>query len=626
MVLFDNRVAISIDAVDNFSRVFRRAGKTMSAFSRNAIAMGAVGGGIALGFKKAITASMDFETAFTGVRKTVDLTEAGFADLEQRFKNITKTTPVTFVELSRIGEIAGQLGVEGVNNLEKFTKTIADISVTTNLTAESAATSFARLSNIMGEPLDNIDRMGSAVVGLGNNFATTEQEIVDMSLRLAGAGKTVGLSTPEILGMSAALSALGIRSELGGSAVSRTMIKIAKAVSNGGMTINELAKKTGMTGDELNAEFNSMQSDVRNFAEVSGMSVEDFSKAWKEKPVDAMGAVIMGLKDVSESGGNTFGILEDLDLKSIRITDTMLRLANSEDGLSSAVDLSNKAWEENVALTEEADKRYDTFQSQVDIVKNKFALLGDEIGDRLIPILKDYLIPAIDKLISFWNNLSPTTQNIIIMFAGVTSAVMLLAAAIGILVLVSSPLLLVLLGIAVIITALILLWKHWDAVILAGTKKMLWAAGVMDKTWELVKDGFEIAWTGIKNIFFTVWNAIISGYEWGINLIIKGINKLISGYNNLPFTRDISFVAKMDFSGAKKEITDIGDLMANQKQARAFRAEQFAIVADKLYEGIAEKQRLAAEEKNITVINIENLQATDAESVAETLEDVINLK
>jgi len=379
-------VAISINAIDKFSTTFKAAslgiGAVGAAMKITAVAIVATGAALAgIGLASLKTAA-EFETAFTGVRKTVELSEKQFEDLENKFKDLSKTTPITFVELSRIGEIAGQLGVKGVDNISKFTNTIAAISVTTNLTAEEAATSFARIANVMGEPIDNVDKMGSAIVDLGNNFATSEQEIVNMTMRIMGAGKTVGLTTQEVFGMSASLSALGIRSEMGGSAISRAMITMAKSVAEG--------------GDKL-----------ESYAQVSGMTVDEFSESWKTKPVEAMSKVIMGLKGITDSGGNTFGVLEDLDLKSIRITDTMLRLTGSQNGVTDAVNMSKTAWEENNALTEEAEKRYDTYDSKVQMLKNTFATFKADVGDTFMPIMKNLVILFTDKVLPALEPLIP---------------------------------------------------------------------------------------------------------------------------------------------------------------------------------------------------------------------------
>ena len=67
---------------------------------------------------------------------------------------------------------------------------------------------------------EDFDRLGATIVDLGNNLATTEKEIVDMSMRIAGAGAQVGMTEAEIMSFSGALSSVGIEAEAGGSAFS----------------------------------------------------------------------------------------------------------------------------------------------------------------------------------------------------------------------------------------------------------------------------------------------------------------------------------------------------------------------------------------------------------------------
>jgi TP901 family phage tail tape measure protein len=398
-----NSVVFYITAKDQFTSTISKANAGLNSFKTQAIAAGVAGYGLAKAFQNAVDTSISFESAFAGVRKTSDLTEKEFADLENRFKEITKVTPVTFEELSKIGEISGQLGVKGVDNLEKFTKVIADIAVTTNLTSESAATSFARIFNVMQEPLDNVDKMGAAIVDLGNNFATTEAEITVFAERMAGAGKIVGLSTADILGISTALSSVGVEAEAGGTAMQKTFLQIHQSV---------------LTGNK----------DLAQFAQVAGMSVDDFSYEWKTNAARAFTSFVSGLQ---QSGDSAIQILDDLGISEVRTTRALLSLANAGDILDSAITTSNKAWNENSALTEEANKRYETTASKIQMLKNDFRLLSEEIGNQLAPILTDTLIPALKNTIDWFRGLPEGVQDGIVVFGLVTAGVLLLTGAIA---------------------------------------------------------------------------------------------------------------------------------------------------------------------------------------------------
>lgn len=354
-------IEVLINAVDNASKQFDKIGRGIKGIGDSAqkaapglIAIGTVGvAGLGFGVKTAV----EFESTFAGVRKTVDATEEEFAKLADNFRKLALQTPITTTQLNKIGELAGQLGVRGVDNLTKFTKTIADISVTTNLVEEEAATAFARIANIMQEPIDNVDRMGSVVVDLGNNFATTEREITEFATRIAGAGKIAGLSTRDIFGIGTALSSVGVEAEAGGTAVQKVLIGINTSV---------------VTADEK----------LSVFAKTAGMSAKEFQQAWKTAPSQAFTRFVEGL---GSAGDNAITILSDLGLEDQRLIRAFLSLSNAGDLLSKTVGVSNNAWEENTALTEEANKRYKTTASQFQILKNSLVDVGITLGEQLLP-------------------------------------------------------------------------------------------------------------------------------------------------------------------------------------------------------------------------------------------------
>ena len=602
-------VSIVVNAVDKFSRVFTSAQMQMKGLTGTIakhqgafLAAGAAitGIGIATGFamSKMVKQAISFEDAFIGVKKTVELSEEEFKKLEKRFKDMAKTIPMTFEELSKIGEIAGQLGVTGVDNLAEFTKTIAAISVTTNMTAEQAATDFARIANVMGVPINEVDRMGSAIVDLGNNFATTEGEIVAMTMRIMGAGKTVGMNTQEVFGMSAALSALGIRSEMGGSAISRAMITIAKSVATG--------------SDEL-----------ASFAEVSGMSIDEFSAAWKDKPVEALSKVIIGLKGITESGGNTFGILEELDMKSIRITDTMLRLAGSQDGITKAVNMSKTAWEENMALTDEANKRYASMKSQLIILGNRFKILAAELGVILFPMLEK-IIGAVTKLTDWFSNLSDGQKKFIVIAGVVATALALvigpllimlallpaITAGIAMVTAISLPMIGTFLIVAGVIAAVIaigwLLVKHWDKVKEAGTKMGM---------------GLKNVFIGIHNVVASVWNGIINIIEKSINKILGAVNSLIRLMNRIPGV-NFRTIGGVDFGRYKAEMMDYAKLGSFKTGG--------IVPKTGLYELHKGENVIPTSETNGVSVNnyynFENINGLSGRDIAESLQEELNKK
>ena len=324
----------------------------------------------------AVKAAIDYESAFAGVKKTVDGTPQQFAQLSTSIREMAKEMPSSAVEIAHVAEAAGQLGVP-IGAIKDFSKTMINLGVSTNLSSEEAASSIAKIGNIMqvsGKDLGTWSgHFGSAVVDLGNHFATTERDIVEMTNRLAAGGKLAGLTTPEILGLATAMSSVGIEAEAGGTAMNQTLTGIGKAVAGVGKGAS---------------------SKLKLIAQTAGMTAEEFSQAWKQKPAEALQAFIKGLQRAHDEGKNMDGILSDLGMKGIRQGNMLKSLALASDRMSEAVSRSNIAWKENNALTNEASKRYETTESQLKIFKNKLTDIAIEFGGPLLKAMNSALDAA----------------------------------------------------------------------------------------------------------------------------------------------------------------------------------------------------------------------------------------
>lgn len=314
-------------------------------------------------FASCAQASMDFESAITGVAKTTDLTDEELAAMSDSIKALSTEIPATTEEIAAVAEAAGQLGIQK-DALLDFTEIMTMLGTATNMTADEAATSLARFANITGMATDNYGRLGSVIVDLGNNFATTESEIVAMGTRLASAGKLAGLTEPEIMALAAAMSSVGIEAEAGGTAMTQTLNAIEKAVAKGG-------------------------DDLSEFARIAGMSSEEFSSAWKNDAMSALTSFIGGLGKLDEQGESTVLVLEGLGLTGIRQSNMLKALGLAADQMTGAVNTANTAWQQNTALTNEANKRYATAQSRLTMMQNAYNNLKVAIGDAYTPALSE---------------------------------------------------------------------------------------------------------------------------------------------------------------------------------------------------------------------------------------------
>ena len=380
------------DRIDRSGAAMGRAGSALAPLSLGVAALG-VG---------ALKAAIDFESSFAGVIKTVDdatdsmgrLTPVG-EELKQSFRDLALEIPVSANELAGIGEVAGQLGIE-TQNIAGFTETMAKLGVTTNLSAEEAATSLARLANVTGLPQTEFERLGSTVVALGNNLATTESEIVMFGQRIAGAGAIAGLSEPQILAIGGAMSSVGIEAEAGGTAVQKVLLTMNDAVAAGG-------------------------AELVRFADLSGQSVEQFAAGWRDNAGAQFTAFVEGL---AQQGDQASAVLKDLIGTDQRLQRAFLSLAQSGDTLRNAMSLANVAWVENTALAKEAEIRFQTTSAELTILWNNVKDVAISLGDALLPTLKDAVgflqesvVPVLRDAAKWFEDLSPASKGLAAGFA-----------------------------------------------------------------------------------------------------------------------------------------------------------------------------------------------------------------
>ena len=351
----------SMDA--GLSQVGRGVGQVGSGLVRlgERAAIAAVGG---LG--AVVTTAASFEDAFAGVEKTVDATDAQLADLESTFRQMARTIPVSFEELSAIGEQAGALGI-AIDAIDEFTEVAATLGVTTDVSSDQAATSLGVLSNVLKLTADDYERFADVLVQLGNDGASTESAILGIAERAGAGAGLIGIAADETLAWSSAVANLGIETEAGGSALQKFFVETLRNLQDDD-TLAVMAETAGMTGDAF---------------------VQAFDK-------DASGALrtfVGGLGELAEA--ERLAVLEALGFNDIRITRTLLGLAGNVDEVERAFGNLEKA---EGAAQREAEKRFKTTAAQWQVFKNNIRDTAATIGTELLPVVNETLGGMVNTL------------------------------------------------------------------------------------------------------------------------------------------------------------------------------------------------------------------------------------
>lgn len=343
----------------------------------------------------AATSAITFEDAFVGVKKTCDeVYDANgkcaysYKELEDGIRNMAKEIPASTTEIASVAETAGQLGIK-TQDVLGFTRVMIDMGNSTNLAADDAATAIAKFANVTGLAADQsmsaeekYSKMGSTIVDLGNNFQTTEADIMDMATNLASAGTQVGMSESDILALATALSSVGMEAQAGGTAFSKAMVQM-----------------------QLDVETNS--EGLKDWANVAGMSVDEFSTLFREDATGALEAFITGLSQCGGETDSAIKVLDDMGITETRMRDALLRSANASDVFTSAIQTGSEAWDENTALAEEANKKYGDVKSKIEIMGNNLKDVGITLGSTFLPMIAQ----GTEKIKGFANAISQMDSN-----------------------------------------------------------------------------------------------------------------------------------------------------------------------------------------------------------------------
>lgn len=344
---FGDRVKESANKADTLRDALAAAG-VIAALKKTAEALEAC-----------VDASIEFESAMAGVAKTTDMTQAELGDMADAIQDLSTRIPATTTEIAGVAEAAGQLGI-AKDDILAFSEVMVNLGVATNLSSDEAASALAKFANVVGMSADNYERLGSTIVDLGNNFATTEADIVSMATRLSSTGAIIGLTEPQIMAIATALSSVGIEAEAGGSAISKLLKQFETMVATG--------------SDKL-----------ESFANIAGMSAAEFSQKWGEDAVGALSAFINGLGEIDAAGGSSVAVLDELGITEVRLSNAVQALASSHGILDKALATADTAWQNNTALAKEAATRYETTESKLQMLSNACNNAKIAIGDKLTP-------------------------------------------------------------------------------------------------------------------------------------------------------------------------------------------------------------------------------------------------
>jgi hypothetical protein len=120
---------------------------------------------------------------------------------------------------------------------------------------------------------------------------------------------------------------------------------------------------------------------------VAGVTADQFRTKFQTDAAGAITLFVEGLGRMNQAGGNVFATLEDLGLSEIRVRDALLRLSGAGTLTAQTLEIGNRAWADNNALTKEAERRYQTTEARIKIARNELNDFAIDMGQTLLPVI-----------------------------------------------------------------------------------------------------------------------------------------------------------------------------------------------------------------------------------------------
>jgi len=353
---------------------FKEAGTTMS----QSLTLPLAAAGAA-----AVKVASDFEDAMVEIEK---VTSSATADeLRSSIKAMAAEIPLAQSELAGLAADAARFGISGPKAIEKFTRTAAKMATATELSTQEASESLAKLAEVTDTPVSKMENLGSAVNSLSNTAGTSSQEIVDNMLRASKGLSALGVNQKEMAGLAATLN------------------EVSPSATNAGTQLNRLSSQL------LDPRI------VKELSNILGMTSAEFNELRKNSPVKLMQKLASSFSNGGQQARKLRAALSEQSVKAVS------GLAQNIGGLSRNLDTSSTAFRQNTSLSNEAEKAYSKFSSQLQMALNRLRNVAITIGNKLMPFVLD-LVGVIERGISAFSSLSSRMQDIIIVGAGIAAA------------------------------------------------------------------------------------------------------------------------------------------------------------------------------------------------------------
>ena len=298
-----------------------------------------------LSIQKMIDYNGELSDSQADVMKTTGLTKEQVDDLTKSFG--TFKTRTARIELLKLAEDAGRLGITGVKNLKDYVEVANQVKVALgDDLSDEAIREIGKINNIyrVGEQTGkdfaqaNL-ALGSSINEVSASGANQAGFLVDYLKRQAGVAAQTKISADQNIGYAATFDEIGQSVEVSATAMNKVWIDMFK--------------------------------NSADYAKIAGMSLKDFTNLMNTDANEAMIRFLEGLNGNNEGMAVMVDKLSDLEVGGARGTQALLALANNTDLLKKRQDLASRSMQQATSLTNEYNIKNNNLAATLGKVKKR---------------------------------------------------------------------------------------------------------------------------------------------------------------------------------------------------------------------------------------------------------------
>lgn len=320
---------------------------------------GAIAGVIAAsaGLVSVVKTSMELETAMSDVAKVVDAPAEKIEGLKGKLLELSRTIPLTAVQLARIAEAGGQLGIAS-NDIEAFVTITAKIAPAFKMSADEAGEAIGKMINLYHLNVGEVEKVADAINALANRTGVLEKDILNVMTRVAGSTEIFGLARNEVVALSGAMLRLGQTPDIAATAISAMLSKLQSA----GAASEEF--KAALAAIGVNAR--QLATDINEHPQAALLK---FLETLKQLPKQQLAETLV----------TVFGQEYEKQLAV---------LVTGLDKYKRALAIAGDEEKNAGGLSEEFKRQLETLQNQLTLAGNGLTELKETLGTSVMPVVK----------------------------------------------------------------------------------------------------------------------------------------------------------------------------------------------------------------------------------------------